>query len=227
MRALKALAALLSYPTAELVEALPEIRAVIAMDGRISRRDRARLEALIEELAAADLLEAQEQYVALFDRGRATALNLYEHVHGDSRDRGQAMVDLAQVYARGGLVLSTRELPDYLPVMLEYLSTRANAEVEEMLRDCAHLLRSIGEALARRDSRHAAILETLLAFAGEAGLDGGAAGEEDERPLDEEWAEEPVIFGAAGASQPRGLGCGDARSDPARAQPIRFVRKVA
>src|SRR6185369_8145875 len=140
-------AALLSYPAAELVEALPEIRAAIATERRIGRRDRVALDSLIDELAAADLLDAQEGYVALFDRGRATSLNLYEHVHGDSRDRGQAMVDLAQIYARGGLDLSTRELPDYLPVLLEYLSTRPFAEVEEMLRDCAHLLRSIGEAL--------------------------------------------------------------------------------
>jgi nitrate reductase delta subunit len=221
MRALKALAALLSYPTAELVEALPEIRAVVAMEGRIGRADRARLEALIREIAAADLLEAQEQYVALFDRGRATALNLYEHVHGDSRDRGQAMVDLAQVYARGGLALSTRELPDYLPVLLEYLSTRPGAEVEEMLRECAHLLRSIGEALARRGSAHAAVLGTLLAIAGEAGLEGVAVEanpEDEERPLDEEWAEEPVSFGR---------GCGDARADTGAAKPIRFVRKAA
>jgi nitrate reductase delta subunit len=133
------------------------------------------------------------------------------------------MVDLSRVYARGGLALSTRELPDYVPVLLEYLSTRPMPEVQEMLRDCAHLLRSLGEALSRRDSRHAAILGTLLAIAGEPGLaaragEASATIEEEERPLDEEWAEEPVIFG---------LGCGDARADAARAQPIRFVRKVA
>ena len=218
MKALKALAALLSYPTAELVEALPDIRTAIAAERRIGRRDRVALDALIDEIAAADLLDAQEQYVALFDRGRATSLNLYEHVHGDSRDRGQAMVDLAQHYARGGLELATRELPDYLPVLLEYLSTRPFAEVEEMLRDCAHLLRSLGEALARRDSRYAVVPGTLLAISGVRGLEGAAPVLEAEKSLDEEWAEEPVMFG---------LGCGDARSATAQPQPIRFVRKVA
>jgi nitrate reductase delta subunit len=220
MKALKAIAALLSYPTAGLLEALPEIRAAIAAERRIGRRDRVALDHLIDELAAADLLDAQEGYVALFDRGRATSLNLYEHVHGDSRDRGQAMVDLAQIYARGGLDLSTRELPDYLPVLLEYLSTRPFAEVEEMLRDCAHLLRSIGEALVRRDSGYAVVLATLLAVAGESqGLGSSGGGEvlPNEKSLDEEWAEEPVLFG---------LGCGDARS-ASSPQPIRFVRKVA
>jgi nitrate reductase molybdenum cofactor assembly chaperone NarJ/NarW len=220
MKALKAIAALLSYPTAGLLEALPEIRAAIAAERRIGRRDRVALDHLIDELAAADLLDAQEGYVALFDRGRATSLNLYEHVHGDSRDRGQAMVDLAQIYARGGLDLSTRELPDYLPVLLEYLSTRPFAEVEEMLRDCAHLLRSIGEALVRRDSGYAVVLATLLAVAGESqglGRSGGGEVLPNEKSLDEEWAEEPVLFG---------LGCGDARS-ASSPQPIRFVRKVA
>jgi nitrate reductase delta subunit len=219
MKALKALAALVSYPTAELVEALPEIRALVAMEGRIGRGDRDRLEALIRELAAADLLEAQEQYVALFDRSRATSLNLYEHVHGDSRDRGQAMVDLVQVYARGGLALATSELPDYLPILLEYLSTRPREEVEAMLGDCAHILRSIGNALARRGAPHAAVPAALLGIAGEAGLDAAAEDTADEeKSLDEEWAEEPVTFG---------LGCGDARADGGKPQPIRFVTKAA
>jgi len=230
MRALKALSALLSYPTSDLVEALPEIHAVIAMEGRIGRADRLHLAALIQDIAAADLLEAQEQYVDLFDRGRATSLNLYEHVHGDSRDRGQAMVDLGQVYARGGLALATHELPDYLPVLLEYLSTRPTGEVEQMLRDCAHLLRSIGEALARRGSLHAAVPGTLLSIAGEPALEaiaGNASAADEEPSIDEEWAEEPVLFGFAGASQPRGMGCGDARADAGSAKPIRFVRNAA
>ena len=220
MKALRALAALLSYPTAGLVDALPRIRGEIAAERRIGRRDREGIDALIDEIAAADLLEAQEAYVALFDRGRATALNLYEHLHGDSRDRGQAMVDLAQLYARGGLELSTRELPDYLPVLLEYLSTRPVAEVEEMLGDCAHILRSIGEALVRRGSAHSAVLGALLAIAGEARLDvpREVPVPEEERTLDEEWAEEPVLFG---------LGCGDARGGGATVQPVRFIRKVA
>jgi len=217
VRALRALAALLSYPTPDLVEALPEIRAVIAQEGRIGRPQRLALEALVRELAAADLLEAQEHYVALFDRGRATALNLYEHVHGESRDRGQAMVDLAQVYEKGGLALATRELPDYLPVLLEYLSTRPVVEAQEMLRDCAHILRAIGAALARRESRHAAVFATLLAVAGEAAWDEVPVPREvEERPLDEAWAEEPAFGGACAQ--------GNAKSRP---QPIRFVRKVA
>jgi nitrate reductase delta subunit len=220
MIALKALASLLSYPSEELVAALGEIRQALAAEKRIPRDGQRRLGALLDELAAADLMEAQEDYVALFDRSRATSLHLFEHVHGDSRDRGQAMVDLKNVYARNGLELAANELPDYLPVVLEYLSTRPYDEIRDMLGDCAHILRAVGEALARRRAPHAAVFGALLALVGEAGLapadPGPVAVEEDNKALDEEWVDQPVLFG---------LGCGDARQNAP--QPVKFVRKVA
>jgi|APFre7841882724_1041349.scaffolds.fasta_scaffold01698_4 nitrate reductase delta subunit len=220
MIALKALAALLAYPSEAQIEALAEIRAALAAEKRIPREVQRQLAALADELAAADLLEAQEAYVALFDRGRATSLHLFEHVHGDSRDRGQAMVDLKDVYARTGLELAANELPDYLPVVLEYLSTRPYDEIRDMLGDCAHILRAIGEALARRRAPHAAVFGALLAIVGEAGL-GNVEGPapsavEEDKALDEEWVDQPVLFG---------LGCGDARQNSP--QPVKFVRKVA
>ena len=219
MRALKAFAALLSYPDASLRDALPEIRVAVAEERRFGSKDRRRLDRLIDALANGDLLDAQEAYVALFDRGRATSLNLYEHLHGDSRDRGQAMVELANVYRTAGLELSTRELPDHLPVILEYLSTRPFAEIKGMLGDCAHLVRSIGEALAKRRSPYAGLLAALLSLAGERGLKLQDASTTllDEEKLDDEWIEQPVLFG---------LGCGDAR-DSTGAQPVHFVRKSA
>ncbi len=222
---LRALAALLAYPTAELVEAMDEVRAVLDADKALPRAARRGLRALADEIAAADLLEAQEAYVELFDRGRATSLHLFEHVHGDSRDRGQAMVDLKTVYARAGLVLAGNELPDYLPAVLEYLSLRPKAEARDMLGDCAHVLRSVGESLQRRRSAYAAVFGALLAVAGEAGLSPAPAPlplpveAEDRKALDEAWIEQPVLFG---------LGCGDARtSGNGAAQPVKFVRKVA
>lgn len=220
MLALKALAALLSYPEAEMLAAIDEIRAVVGAEKRMSRDDRRRLAALMDELAAADLLEVQEAYVDLFDRGRATSLHLFEHVHGDSRDRGQAMVDLKQVYSQAGLELAANELPDYLPVVLEYLSSRPYDEVRDMLGDCAHILRSVGEALDRRAAPHAAVFGALLSIVGLPGLARVKTPQrvevEDRRSLDEEWIDKPVLFG---------LGCGDARQNAP--QPVKFVRKVA
>ena len=198
----KALAVLLGYPTQELVEALPEIGATVDREPRLGARERAALRPLVDELAASDLLEAQERYVALFDRGRATSLHLFEHVHGESRDRGQAMVDLNAMYARAGLTLAANELPDYLPVLLEFASLQPDAVARDVLDDCAHIVRKVGEALARRGSPYAAVLSAVLALAGQPGLETTrAGGAEPERSLDEEWVEEPVIFGpAAGAS---------------------------
>jgi len=216
---LKACAALLSYPDAALQDALAEIRAIVDAERRLGRREQAGRHGLITMLASDDLIDAQERYVALFDRGRTTSLNLYEHVHGDSRDRGQAMIDLMQIYERAGLELSTRELPDHLPVLLEFLATRPFDEVREMLRDCAHLLRHIGNALLERRSPYAAVLAALLAMVKEKGLDGVVElPAREEKSLDEEWAEAPVLFG---------LGCGDARDGASTVKPMQFIRKPA
>ncbi len=121
----KALSALLTYPTEELVAAVPEIAAAIASDGMVSAKGRESLTVLFIDLQTLDLYELQERYVDLFDKTRKLSLHLFEHVHGESRDRGQAMVDLAMLYEKGGLMLAANELPDYLPLFLEYLATSA------------------------------------------------------------------------------------------------------
>lgn len=219
MRFLKALAALLTYPEPELLAALPEVRNIIAAEKMLGRDDQARLAALIAELAAADPLDAQERYVDLFDRGRATSLHLFEHVHGEARDRGQAMVDLNALYARHDLVIAANELPDFLPAVLEYLSTRPLEEVREMLADCAHVLRAVGEALVGHDSRYSAVMGALLTVAREHALDfqpkRRETGVADAPAIDKEWVDEPVIFGP---------GCTDAKP---KAQVVRFMNKVA
>ena len=161
---------------------------------------RADLAALVDELRAMDPLDAQERYVATFDRGRATSLHLFEHVHGESRDRGQAMVDLKSMYERAGLALAGNELPDYLPAVLEFLSLQPFEVAEAMLDDCAHIVRKIGDALASRGSSYAAVFAAVLAVVDLPGL-AGKAEAVAEKPMDEEWAEEPVVFGpAAGAA---------------------------
>jgi len=197
-RSLKALAALLTYPGDEVLAALPEIRAALEADRRLPARSRKALAALCGELGGRDPLEAQERYVELFDRGRSTCLNLFEHVHGDSRDRGPAMVDLKATYARAGLALAGRELPDFLPALLEFLSLQPRKAARETLRDAAHVVRRIGEALAAQDSAYAAVPAAILAWAGERGLAPRAAPPRD-KPLDLEWAEEPVTFGPPAA----------------------------
>lgn len=202
----RALGALLTYPTSELQTAVDEITATIDAETRLPKRENAALHELLAELAASDALDLQERYVALFDRGRATSLNLFEHVHGESRDRGPAMVDLMQVYTRAGFSLTANELPDYLPVLLEFVSRRPFAEANDMLSDCAHIVRNLGDALRSRGSRYDAVPAALLAMIGEAGLSAPmndtatvAVRMVDEKSLDEDWMDAPVIFGPEGA----------------------------
>lgn len=194
---LKVLGALLTYPEQPMVSAVPELQAVIDAEIRLPANQKQALHHLLEGLVADDLLQSQENYVETFDRGRATSLHLFEHVHGDSRDRGMAMIDLRKMYERAGLELKPGELPDYLPVVLEYLSMRGDNDVRDMLCDCAHILRKIGDALAERGSRYSAVFAALLALVREAGLTPADERKpvREEKSIDEEWAEEPVVFG--------------------------------
>jgi nitrate reductase delta subunit len=202
----KAFSALLSYPSEDMRRALPEIASVIKASPIVEPRERRDLLDLIDELTGGDLLTAEERYVDLFDRGRALSLNLFEHLHGESRDRGEAMVELKQLYEKAGFELSARELPDYLPVVLEYLSCRDLAEAREMLADCAHILTTIGRSLVARRSHYAAVLQALIVFAGESPIDVAKVPPVKERTetLDRDWAEEPAFSGAPGSTRGSG-----------------------
>jgi nitrate reductase molybdenum cofactor assembly chaperone NarJ/NarW len=195
MIVLRALGALLAYPRQEVRAALPDIAAAIRGSPLIAVRQRDDLLVLIDELAAGNLLEAEVRYVELFDRGRAASLHLFEHLHGEGRDRGQAMVELMRLYQRAGYELSSRELPDYLPVLLEYLSCRDLRETREILGDCAQILRRIGQSLVARGSSYAAILQALLIIAGEAPIDVAAVPRATQRTanLDRDWFEQPAF----------------------------------
>ena len=202
MIVLRALSALLSYPTAELGQALPEIADAVTSSPLIAPRERAGIVTLIDALAGRDLMDAEQRYVELFDRGRATSLHLFEHLYGDSRERGDAMVELKRIYERAGFALTTNELPDYLPVLLEYLSCRDVAEARDMLSDCAHILKRIAEALIARDSLYAAVLQALLVVAGEKPVDAASVPKtrQQREDLDRDWIEEPAFAGVPLAS---------------------------
>ena len=200
----RALSALLSYPSRDMRQALAEIADVVrAAPLLISREQRGLLD-LIDELSHGDLLEVEERYVDLFDRGRSLSLHLFEHLHGESRDRGEAMVDLKRIYEQAGFELSARELPDYLPVVLEYLSCRDIVEARAMLADCAHILTTIGRSLIARGSRYAAVLQALIVIAGESPIDAAKVPRAKERTesLDRDWAEEPAFAGAPVTAAP-------------------------
>jgi len=195
----RAMSALLSYPSEDMRAALPEIAGTVQVSSFLPVRERRNLLDLIDELGRGDLLAAEERYVDLFDRGRALSLHLFEHLHGDSRERGEAMVDLKRVYAEAGFDLSTSELPDYLPVVLEYLSCRDLGEAREMLADCAHILAVVARSLIARQSRYASVLQALLVLAGEEPVDTAQVPpvREHREALDRDWVEQPAFAGAA------------------------------
>jgi nitrate reductase molybdenum cofactor assembly chaperone NarJ/NarW len=226
--AFRVLAALLTYPRPELRAALPELDAVIAASTWIAPAQRSRLARLIAALRDADPFDLEEQYVELFDRTRSLSLHLFEHVHGDSRDRGAAMVDLKSIYERAGLRLRPDELPDYLPAVLEYLSCRPDDEARAMLADCGRILCEIGQRLAARGSHYAAVFDTLLIFAGEPGIDWAAPGQSEAAPdPDESWMDAPA-FGPVdqlpdGASAPSAGGCARANATEV---PLRHIPRA-
>ena len=209
---LRALALLLGYPDAGLREVLPQLADAIDAEGALPKARRAELRAFIGEMQRIDPIDLEARYVELFDRGRATSLHLFEHVHGDSRDRGPAMIDLTQTYEKAGLFLAPHELPDHLCVVLEFASTQPPAVAREFLGEMAHILNAVFSALRKRESRHASVLAAVLELAGRKAE---AVAVAEDAPIDESWAE-PEAFGGCNSN---------GQAAPGQPQPIHIVRK--
>ncbi|MDP3959297.1 MAG: nitrate reductase molybdenum cofactor assembly chaperone [Pseudorhodobacter sp.] len=198
----KALSALLSYPSAELQAAIAEIQAIMADEAVLQPAHTKALQPLLRRLETSDLFDLQEAYVLLFDRSRTLSLNLFEHVHGESRDRGGAMVDLLETYRAGGFDLAGSELPDHLPVLLEFIATQPLETGLAILADAGPILAVLAERLSRRETPYAAILAALADLGqGTAGsaVAAGLLAEPDDNPedlaaLDAVWEEAQVTF---------------------------------
>jgi len=198
MKTLKILGHLLTYPSAELLQALPEFQDILKKETWLSGESLKTLDHLIDWMSDQDLLDLQEEFVALFDRTPSLCLHLFEHVHGDSRDRGQALVDLSGVYKDVGLLINTEEMPDYLPLFLEYLSVIEAEESRENLGEIANVLGVLAGRLKNRQSPYASVFEALIeaaankpdAKAVEAALKEAAGKASSFDELDESWEEQ-------------------------------------
>ncbi|MGH6944785.1 MAG: nitrate reductase molybdenum cofactor assembly chaperone, partial [Geminicoccaceae bacterium] len=157
MLTFKVLAALLVYPEEGLIESLAEMAAVLEAEGALPKAERRALLALIADLGVCDLMDAQARYVALFDQSRSLSLHLYEHSHGESRDRGQAMVNLLSHYRSKGLEPGTAELPDFLPLFLEFLSTQPRGEAQALLGQAIPVVALLRARLERRGAPYAVV----------------------------------------------------------------------
>ncbi|HEX5310826.1 nitrate reductase molybdenum cofactor assembly chaperone [Aquabacterium sp.] len=214
---LRALARLLAYPDAALRELVPDLQKVLVEEQAVPTARLRGLGMLLGSMIDQDVTETEQAYVELFDRGRATSLHLFEHVHGDSRDRGPAMIDLVKTYEQAGMWLDPKkvggELPDYLPVVLEFVSTLPEAAMRDFIGEIAHILNAIHAALIKRRSLYAHALAAVLEI-------GGQAVEAVEVPEDEDldaaWVEPEAFAGCSSKGQ----------TSPDQPQPIQIVRRA-
>ena len=211
---MRALALLLSYPDAEMRSQLNAVMEVLTQEAALTKKRLEELKSFTDLLLQLEPLEAESRYVETFDRGRSTCLNLFEHVHGDSRDRGPAMIDLAQTYAQSGLNLDPDELPDHLCVVLEFASTQTPDVAKSFLDEMAHILNAIFSGLLKRESPYASVIAAVLELSGHKAQAVHIAAEES---LDESWQEPEAFDGCSSRGQ----------SKPGQEQPIHFVKKTS
>lgn len=201
MMTLRMLSRLLDYPDEALFAHAAELVAALDAAEELDLPQRAGLAEFIQRLCTRPLLDAQADYCALFDRGRATSLLLFEHVHGESRDRGQAMVDLLAQYRADGLELDSKELPDYLPLYLEYLSLQPEPAARQGLQDVAPILALLGGRLQQRGSAFSQLFDALLVWADSPLRSSSVAAQVSKEPrddtrqaLDAVWEEAQIKF---------------------------------
>lgn len=214
MDILKVISHLMAYPTAELMAHRQDLAEVVGSSSEIPSGMRQALIGMMDEMAGRDLMEVQEEYGSLFERGRSLSLLLFEHVHGEGRARGQAMVDLMDVYQQNGFEISVRELPDYIPLYLEFLAQRPEQEARDGLADVGHILGMLCARLQERQSPYHLLFDALLFISGEevdvVELRKTAAVEERDDTIeafDKVWEEEAVTFTSGSALDNSSAGC--------------------
>lgn len=217
-RPLQALARLLDYPDAQLQQHCDELAAVLAARPELTTAEQQQLGQFVQELGSMDLLAAQARFGELFDRGRKVSLYIFEHVYGESRDRGPAMIELKNVYREHGLECDSQELPDYLPIVLEFCAELPEEQARQWLEETIHVLQRICVRLQQRDPGYASAFVALLRLIGadpapEALTDMAGREKRDDTPaaIDQVWAEEPVIFGPG----QQHTACGATQQEPA------------
>lgn len=166
-KTIKILSLLLSYPSYEQKQAIGVLEQTLSEEKLLNQEQLLNLEPLFSEFKQQHLLDLQENYVHLFDRTRALSLNLFEHIHGESRDRGQAMVNLKSEYEKHGLDMDSQELPDYLPIFLEFISLLPEEEAEDYLTQVLPIIIAIESRLGKRESYYQGVFKILISMAGE------------------------------------------------------------
>lgn len=200
LKTYKILSLLLSYPNKDLQNFLSTVDAELKSEKLLCSEKIGEIEKFTDHFSKMDLTDWQAEYVQLFDYSRSASLHLFEHIKGDSKDRGQAMVDMQEFYKENGMQLSANELPDYIPVFLEFLSTLEDGKAAELLAEPVHIIQRIFLALEEKKNSYRYVLSAIVALSARQ-LDENAtkAVIQNEKPLglDAEYEEEPVEFGGS------------------------------
>jgi nitrate reductase delta subunit len=200
MLTFRVLSALLSYPTPDLKAAVVQAEQILRGEGVLTDTHLENVCTFLRQIHLTPQLEAESAYIDAFDRGRSASLYLFEHIHGESRDRGQAMVRLLMRYRMHGLDLGSKELPDFLPLFLEFLSTCQPDVGRKYLSEVVDIVDGLGRRLRQRGAAYAAVLEAVASLAArdpeqQPVLDSGDEYRDDmPAALDAAWEETPVTF---------------------------------
>lgn len=225
MKILSLIGKFIDYPTQELVDAAEDVVQFIANDNSLSSDDKQDLIKFFDDRMAMDILDWQSDYDALFERGRSLSLLLFEHIHGESRDRGQAMIDLIAQYKEAGLQLDQKELPDYIPLFLEFLSTQGDENAQGWLQDVSHILAVLKVRLEQRDSDYECLFKALVSLSGAPVVYDelwdqvkGEKRDDTKEAIDKVWEEEMVKFGGDANPEGGADACGSAINRPSETQ---------
>ena len=203
----KVLSLLLSYPGKDLQKFLPEAEKVLRDEALLPEDKIAGITDFRQIHSLMDLTDWQAEYVQLFDYSRSVSLHLFEHVKGDSKDRGQAMVDLMGFYSENGMKLASKELPDYIPAFLEFLSTLTPPKSSELLAETVNIMERIRIALSEKDNPYSSLFQAIISLSKkkpDKKITQNMIKNEKKQDLDKEYEEEPISFGGDG-------GCKDCR----------------
>jgi len=157
----KLLSVLLEYPGQELLDHLPELSRLVAESADIDAAERAALRGFIDHLASKPLTALQEDYVQTFDMTAEHSLHLTHHLFGDDKNRGPALIDLGELYKDYGVQVQGNELPDYLPLILEFAAQLEDSEAMVFLSDAHKVFQVLTDNLKQAGSPYAALTSII------------------------------------------------------------------
>ena len=198
LKTYRILSLLMTYPNEEIYNFLPQVNSSLKEENLLDTETIGGIEAFVDFFVSKPLTFWQEFYVQLFDYSRSVSLYLFEHVHGDSKDRGQAMVDLIDLYNENGLNINRPELPDYLPVFLEFLAMQTQSKAMDYLSEIIDIVGFIHKKLEDKDNPYKYLLSAIIQLSGRKPAEARIEKMETEMPeisIDEAYEEEPVTFG--------------------------------